>query len=97
LQVDYSTAAPLNSIDQAAMQNLVDPEGCVAVIEVEPGSAADSAGIKPGMFISHVGERRVVSPDEFYEAVEGADETVNLKFTGTEPAEGTAVPQAPPE
>ncbi|WP_442481248.1 trypsin-like peptidase domain-containing protein [Aeoliella sp. SH292] len=97
LQVDYSTAAPLTSIDQAAMQNLVDPQGCVAVIEVEPGSAADSAGIKPGMFISHVGEKRVASPDEFYEAVAEADDTVNLRFTGTEAAQDTAVPQAPAE
>src|SRR5690606_133005 len=97
MQVDYSTAAPTAAIDQAAMQNLVDPEGCVAVVEVAPGSAAESAGIKPGMFISHVGDQRVTSPDEFYEAVEGAADTVNLRFTGAETTEETAVPDAPAE
>lgn len=82
LKVDYSTAFPTMEIEQAALQSLVDPEGCVVITEVEPGSAADASGIKRGMFVSHVGDQRISTPDEFYAAVEGADETVNLRFTG---------------
>lgn len=85
LKVDYSTAVPLLEIDMAATPTRTDPEGCVAVVEVQPNSAADEAGIKAGMFISHVGERRVTTPDEFYEAVAGVGDVVNLRFT----SEGT--------
>lgn len=81
LQVDYSTAANLTDLRAAATQSLIDPEGCVLVANVEPGSAADAAGVRPGMFVSHVGDRRVTTPDEFYAAVEGAEETVQLRFT----------------
>lgn len=81
LQVDYSTAVPLLEIDMAAVPTKTDPEGCVAVVAVREGSAAAEAGIEAGMFISHVGDTRVSTPDEFYDAVEGASETVNLRFT----------------
>lgn len=97
LKVDYSTAFPTSEIEQAAMQSLVDPQGCVAVVEVEPGSAADQAGIKRGMFVSHVGDHRVSTPDEFYSAVAEADETVNLRFTGPRNGSETAVDDLPPE
>lgn len=81
LQVDYSTALSTADREKAALNGLVDPQGCVAVVSVASGSAADEAGIEPGMFVSHVGSQRVTTPDEFYEAVEGTKETVLLKFT----------------
>ncbi|MCO6043554.1 PDZ domain-containing protein [Aeoliella sp. ICT_H6.2] len=95
LKVDYSTAFPTSEIEQAAMQSRVDPDGCVVVVEVEPGSVADQAGIKRGMFVSHVGEQRVTTPDEFYAAVEGAGETVNLRFAGPAAGSGAAMEEGP--
>jgi hypothetical protein len=33
------------------------------------------------MFVSHVGDVRVRTPREFYEAVKASDETLDLRFT----------------
>ncbi|QDU56357.1 Periplasmic pH-dependent serine endoprotease DegQ precursor [Aeoliella mucimassa] len=92
MKVDYSTALPQALLNRATMQALIDPEGCVAIVEVDPGSAADSAGIKPGMFVSHVAEQRVTTPDAFYKAVADADDTVYLQFTGSDGEPGEQVP-----
>lgn len=84
MQIDYSTALSTADREQAAMSGLVDPEGCVAVVTVADGSAAAEAGIEPGMFVSHVGDQRVTTPKEFFEAVYGSEETVSLKFTNSD-------------
>ena len=94
MRVDYSTALPRQLLDQSQ----IDPEGCVAIVEVTPGSSADSAGIKPGMFVSHVATQRVSTPDEFYAAVADSEETLYLKFTGADTSKaGENIPAQPSE
>ncbi len=83
MQVDYSTAISLPEIQRAAEASLIDPAGCVVVASVEPHRAGDSAGVEPGMFISHVGDQRVSTPAEFYAAVAEAKDVVNLRFTSS--------------
>lgn len=73
MNIDYATAVPL--IQRNA--RLLDfPGGCVAVVDVELGSPAWKAGMRPGTFISHVGKKQVATPKEFHRAV--ADQTGNV-------------------
>ncbi len=81
IQIDYSTAIPGTILSQASQEGKIDPLGCVVVTGVTPGSVADKYGVKPYMFISHVGERRVSTPEEFYELTKDDRATMNLKFT----------------
>jgi S1-C subfamily serine protease len=59
----------------------VDPEGCVAVAEVQRDSAAWKAGLRRGEYISHVGTRRVSTPQELYAAVAQQQGAVRLQLT----------------
>ncbi len=81
IHVDYPTTLDVVSLSQQAAEGSLDPEGCVLVTEVEPDSPAWQAGVRPGMFISHVGQDRVKTPDEFRAAVEGATDTLNIRLT----------------
>ncbi len=76
MQVDYATALPsVRGMD-------ADPDGCVAVIDVELDSPAWKSGIRPGVFISHVEGQRVAKPAEFHKLVEDRrDDAVQLRFT----------------
>lgn len=78
MRVDYSTA--IQSFPLSSRQ--VDPEGCVAIVEVERDSPAWIAGLRPRDFVSHVGEIRVNSPQEFYDAVDDRAGQVDLTLTG---------------
>ena len=64
LRVDYATAIAdlLGRLDQ------IDPEGCVTVVEVRADSPAWQAGLRPNMFISHVEQERVATPQAFLQA-----------------------------
>jgi serine protease Do len=62
LQVDYATAIPLGTAG-------IDLDGCVVVKDVELDSPAWRSGIRPGVFISHVGDHRVSNPEEFHTSV----------------------------
>ncbi len=70
LRVEYPSALPPQLSTQGVQA--VDPEGCVAVAEVDRDSPAWKAGLRRGEYISHVGTRRVSTPKEFYEAVAAA-------------------------
>jgi serine protease Do len=80
MRVDYATAAPTfweQSRD-------LDPIGCVGVVQVERDSLAWKAGLRPGDFISLVGNSRVSSPRQFEAAVASAVGPVTLKLTAVE-------------
>jgi serine protease Do len=77
MRVDYATASPM--FRDLARQ--VDPEGCVAVIDVDRDSPAWKAGMRNGVFISHVGKQRVSTPQEFRAAVEQQSDEVALRIT----------------
>lgn len=80
MRVDYATAAPLFREQSRDL----DPAGCVGVIEVERDSAAWKAGLRPGDFVSHVGDIRVVAPQQFYDAVANQAADVPLRLTAVE-------------
>jgi S1-C subfamily serine protease len=77
--VEYPSALP----PQLSTQGLqaVDPEGCVAVAQVDRDSPAWKAGLRRGEYISHVGTRRVPTPREFYAAVAEQQGEVRLRMT----------------
>lgn len=77
LVVDYATATPA-FLERRAY---VDPEGCLGVLDVDRSSVAWKAGLRPGMFISHVGDTRVSTPAQFFGAVEGKTGAVKLRLT----------------
>lgn len=83
--VDYATALSQPLLEQASREQLIDPAGCVVVADVTPGSVSARQGVKPGMFISHVGGARVDTPRAFWQAVESADSSVSLRFTSGSP------------
>lgn len=70
VKVDYSTAHPRF----VELSHDADPAGCVVVTDVEPDSAGWKAGLRSGTFISHVGTRRVTTPDQFHAAVGPSDD-----------------------
>lgn len=81
MKVEYATASP-------AFQELnrdLDPEGCVAVVEVARDSAAWKAGMRPGEFISHVGQARVWTPDDFYRLAQSSTGPVTVRLTAAAP------------
>lgn len=93
IHVDYATALPREQITAAEQSGRIDPEGCVVVSKVEEGSPSWEAGVRPGRFISHVGETRVTTPEEFRQAVAAQEGAVDLKFTDEAP---TAAPGLAP-
>lgn len=78
LTIDYATAIP----DLRDWLGRIDPEGCVAVLEVEPDSPAWRAGLRPLDFISHVNGKRVTTPREFEQQLPGATDAVTVQLTG---------------
>lgn len=79
LRVDYATAIPFFQ-DQS---RYVDPEGCIAIADVQRDSPAWKAGLRPRSFISHVGRQRVATPAEFYTAVTGKTGSVDIRLTAS--------------
>jgi S1-C subfamily serine protease len=77
LRVDYATAIP--RLDERAAG--IDPEGCVAIVEVAEGSPAARAEVRPLLFISHVEAQRVSTPQEFHAAVAGREGPVEIRLT----------------
>jgi S1-C subfamily serine protease len=93
LQVDFATAIPRF---EERIGDL-DPDGCVAVVDVIDRSPAWMAGLRPGMFISHVESQRVARPSEFFNAVAGKSSKVTLRVTtAANPAEALRTVAADP-
>ena len=81
IHVDYATALDATQLTDAIASNSLDPDGCVLVTEVERESAAWRAGVRPGMFISHVGNQRVSTPEEFRATARAAGDELDIKLT----------------
>lgn len=69
MRIDYPTALPESANRLGAESPVVDRS--VVVTEVEPGTPAWRAGLRPGMFISRVDQMPVRTPKEFQTAVAG--------------------------
>ena len=93
LRVDYATALEAAELTQAFSAGAVDPEGCVLVAEVEEKSVAWNAGVRKGMFISHVGGKRVTTPAEFQAATQTVGDKFDIKLT--QPAAGEPAAEKP--
>lgn len=65
LTVDHFTAID----DFSARARLVDPEGCVVIAKVDVDSSAWKAGLRRGMFISKINDRRIKNEADFEEWV----------------------------
>jgi serine protease Do len=81
LRVDYATALDAAELTQAFSGGAVDPEGCVLVADVEEKSVAWNAGVRKGMFISHVGGKRVTTPAEFQAAAQAIGNKFDIRLT----------------
>jgi S1-C subfamily serine protease len=81
MRVDYATTLDALALKQAIESGALDTQGCVLVADVEPDSIAWRAGVRPGMFISHVAGERVSTPAEFHDAARKLGDSFDLKFT----------------
>lgn len=73
-RVDFVTAV----MDLQRQGNIL-PETGVIVTEVDTDSPAWQAGLRPDMLLTHVGSNPVATPREFRSAVEGRDDTVEVR------------------
>jgi S1-C subfamily serine protease len=81
MRVDYASALDGETLSQAIAAGSYDPEGCVLVTDVARGSAAWTAGVRKGMFISHMGHKRVSTPMEFRAAAKEVGEKLDIRLT----------------
>lgn len=82
LRVEYPSALPPRFRTLGLSGG--DPKGCVAVLAVDRDSPTWKAGLRAGQYISHVGNRRVETPREFYDTVDQLSGVVRLHLiTGT--------------
>jgi S1-C subfamily serine protease len=95
IRVDFATALEASELTQAASSGAMDPEGCVLVAEVEEKSAAWNAGVRKGMFISHVGGKRVMTPAEFQTAAQSVGDKLDIRLT--QPVAGPAEEKQNPQ
>lgn len=87
LRVDYATA-----VQEAYSSSASFPLGeALAVTQVEKGSPAWDAGLRPGTLVTHVERSPVRNPKEFRQAVAAKTGPVSLRVVieGGEPAERT--------
>lgn len=86
LRVDYSTTAAAYAAPAQGLAADMFADGVVAS-DVEEGSPAWKAGLRPGMIISHVDGTPVLTPAEFHRAVSRSDGSVPLRMAAPEPGE----------
>ncbi len=96
IRVDYATALEAAELLPAISSGALDPNGCVLVSEVEEGSVAWKTGVRKGMFISHVGGKRVTSPAEFQAATGSVGEKFDIRLTQPVADEPAKAKQSPP-
>lgn len=92
VRVEYSTA--IAQFEDRLGE--LDPDGCVAVLDVRPNSVAWKAGMRPGTFVSHVDGRRVTRPADFFTAVGGKDGPVRVRVTATKASDAIRVVEPEP-
>src|SRR5205814_7785900 len=93
IRVDYATALEAAELTGAVSSGALDPQGCVLVAEVEEKSAAWNAGVRKGMFISHVGGKRVTTPVEFQAATQSVGNKFDIRLT--QPVAGEPAKEQP--
>ena len=89
VRIDYATAAAHFTSNLASY---LDPDGCVAVVEVARDSSAWQAGLRPGMFVSQVNNKSVGTPKEFFSAVADKQGPLQIRLTGGDTSVRTVAP-----
>jgi S1-C subfamily serine protease len=77
MRVDFTSVLGGSIFPDEKMRAMA--RGCVGVVEVEPNSPADRAGLKEGQVIIQAAGRRVRTPSEFLEAIDGRRGAVVLE------------------
>jgi S1-C subfamily serine protease len=67
VRVDFTSVLAGSTFNTDVLQAMA--RGCVSVVEVQPGSPAEAAGLRRGQVITRVGDKSVRSPGEFAEVV----------------------------
>jgi S1-C subfamily serine protease len=89
MRVDYVSAV-LEPFSRESLAGLSFDDG-VVVIDVNEESRSWEAGLRPGMLVSHVGQREIHNPEEFRKAVSGRTGAVQLRLADLD---GQTPPQA---
>lgn len=97
LDVDYATALPPQI---SGPYGAIDPKGCVGILTVDVDSPAWNAGLRPGDFVSHIGLKRVATPQEFFQVARqasGTDDQQTVELHLTIGKGKDAIRRVPPE
>jgi serine protease Do len=78
MTVDFASALPPGRL----LNSNIGKQGDAAVVRVDPDSPAWNAGVRPGRLVLSAAGKPVTRPDEFYQAVEGAEGEVPLILSG---------------
>ena len=80
MRIDYGTI-PVDA-EGAAKSGRRFSDDAVVVTEVEENTPAWAAGVRPGMFVSHVGRTQIRTPKEFHTAAAFRSGPVDLRVLG---------------
>ena len=84
LRIDFTSVLTRGSTTAETLEAMT--RGGVGIIEVEPGSAAATAGLNKGSVILSVNDRDVSNPEEFRNALKGTEEKdVTLTLASNSP------------
>ena len=90
---DYPSWNGIRFDDPTAVENLqekssqIDPTGCIAVVDVEQNSAAWDAGLRAGVFVSHINDVRVQSVEDLLRANLDKEGPIRLRLTDPQKTE----------
>lgn len=77
LRVDFTSVLGGTTLNPSVLTEMA--KGLVGVVEVKEGSPSDKAGLRRGQVVTRVGDRPVVVPNDFWEAVRGLKGPVTLQ------------------
>ncbi|MFB1479268.1 Do family serine endopeptidase [Corallococcus sp. RDP092CA] len=89
-----STPAPLSKRLGLRLSEARDGDGGAQVVAVEPGSAAERAGLAPGMVLTQVGDQKVSSVAEAAQALTSAEPGAALLLRARVPGQDGALLRA---
>ena len=90
VRVDYLTAVEDEAVPVRRMESSA-PRDAVLVVDVEQGSPAWNAGVRPGMVIVKVARRPVRTPKEFHQFVQHQSGAVELLISGEDGQPSTRI------
>jgi serine protease Do len=88
IRIDSATA--IKNLPEKS--RMIDTDGCVAVIDVQAESPAWKAGLRQGLFVSHVNGQRVQSARDFISTMNAQAGEIRLRLTDSNRTEVTFDP-----